>query len=107
MGSLMKIKMGEKENLKAYLLRFTNKLNQIERVDSGLAAEIFYHGLERDHDLKEQLGTNQPKDMSEIIYHAKGSICVEEAKLAWKKKKGEMQKGKMRSKNAVNSEETN
>ncbi|GMN63173.1 hypothetical protein TIFTF001_032250 [Ficus carica] len=60
MGSLMKIKMGEKENLKSYLLRFTNELNQIERVDFGLATEIFYHGLQPDHNLKEQLGRNKP-----------------------------------------------
>ncbi|GMN61691.1 hypothetical protein TIFTF001_030792 [Ficus carica] len=44
--------------------------------------EIFYDGLQHDHSLKEQLERYQPKDMSEVIYHAEGSICVEEAKLA-------------------------
>ncbi|GMN53875.1 hypothetical protein TIFTF001_023016 [Ficus carica] len=86
MGSLMKIKMGEKENLKSYLLRFTNELNQIKKVDSGLVAKIFYQGLQVDRDLKEQLGRNRPKDMSEVIYHAKGSIRVEEARMAGKRK---------------------
>lgn len=71
------MKMEEKENLKAYLLRFTNKLNQIERVDSGLAVEIFYDGLEHDHSLKEQLERYQPKDMSEVIYHAEGIYLLE------------------------------
>lgn len=74
MGSLMKIKRGERENLKSYLPRFTNELNQIKRVYSGLEAKIFYQGLQTDHDLKEQLGRNQSKDMSEVFYHVKGSI---------------------------------